>query len=38
MSTSALFMMITAWGVIGFFTIRFFLKVLRNPVKDEEKE
>jgi len=31
MSTSALITMITAWAVISFFTIRFFLKVLKTP-------
>lgn len=31
MTTSALIMMITTWAVIAFFTIRFFLKVLKTP-------
>lgn len=31
MSTSALITMITSWTVISFFTIRFFLKVLKTP-------
>lgn len=37
MSTAALVTMLLAWGVIGTFTIRFFVKVLRNPMKEEEK-
>jgi hypothetical protein len=35
MTTSALVTMISAWTVIAFFTIRFFLKVLKTP---QEKE
>ena len=31
MSTSALVTMITAWTVIAFFTVRFFLKVVKTP-------
>lgn len=32
MSTSAWLMMISTWGVIGFFTIRFFLLIARKPI------
>lgn len=35
MSTSALIMMLSAWAVIAFFTIKFFLKILKTPQKDE---
>ncbi|MBI4811323.1 MAG: hypothetical protein HY800_07790 [Ignavibacteriales bacterium] len=35
MSTTALVMMLSAWTVIAFFTIRFFIKVLRTPQKPE---
>lgn len=31
MSSSALITMITAWTVIAFFTVRFFLKVVKTP-------
>lgn len=31
MSSSALVTMITAWTVIAFFTVRFFLKVVKTP-------
>ncbi len=31
MTTSALITMISTWAVITFFTIRFFLKVLKTP-------
>lgn len=31
MTTSALVTMIASWTVISFFTIRFFLKVLKTP-------
>jgi hypothetical protein len=34
MRTAALFTMLGAWAVIAFFTIRFFLKVLRTPQKE----
>lgn len=33
MTTSALVTMITAWAVIAFFSIRFFMKVLTTPQK-----
>lgn len=32
MSTLGLVTMIVAWCVIGFFTIRFFMKVLKKPL------
>lgn len=35
MSTSALIMMLSAWAVIAFFTVKFFLKILKTPQKDE---
>ncbi len=35
MTTTALTMMLSAWAVISFFTIRFFIKVLRTPPKPE---
>lgn len=35
MTTIALVTMLSAWTVIAFFTIRFFLKVLRTPPKPE---
>ena len=31
MTTTALITMMTTWAVIAFFTIRFFLKVLKTP-------
>ncbi len=31
MTTSALVTMISAWTVISFYTIRFFLRVLKTP-------
>lgn len=36
MTTSALVTMIGAWLVIGFFAIRFFLKVLKTPQEKQE--
>jgi hypothetical protein len=30
--------MITAWTIIGFFMLRFLLKDLINPYKEEEEE
>ena len=35
MSISALVTMLSSWIMISFFTIRFFLKVLRTPSKPE---
>jgi len=35
MSASALTIMLISWGVIAFYTIRFFLKVLKTPQKDD---
>lgn len=37
MSTSALIIMLTAWFIIAFFTIRFFLKVLRTPQEKDRQ-
>lgn len=31
MTTTALIMMLTAWLIIAFFTITFFIKVLKTP-------
>mgnify|MGYP001186443843 CR=1 FL=1 len=33
MSTAGLITMLTAWTIIGFITIRFFIKVLNTPQK-----
>jgi hypothetical protein len=33
MTTKAIIMMISAWGVIIFFTVKFFIKVLKTPQK-----
>ena len=33
MTTKALIMMLCAWGVIIFFTVKFFIKVLKTPQK-----
>lgn len=38
MTWSALAVMIPAWFIIVFFTVRFFLKVLRAPSKQEAEE
>ncbi len=35
MSTSAIIMMLIAWLVIIFFTVKFFIKILKTPHKDE---
>ncbi len=35
MTSSAWITMLITWAVIAFFTIRFFLKVLTTPPKDE---
>lgn len=35
MSTSALIMMLSAWAVIIYFTVKFFLKILKTPHKEE---
>lgn len=37
MSTSALIIMLTTWFIIAFFTIRFFLKVLRTPQEKDRQ-
>jgi hypothetical protein len=36
MTTNAWLMLIVTWGVVIFFTTRFFLKVLKTPPRDEE--
>ncbi len=38
MSTSALVLMLTVWGFIGFLTIRFFLIILKKGVDGSEGE
>lgn len=35
MSSSALIMMLCAWAIIIFFTLKFFIKVLKTPQKEE---
>jgi hypothetical protein len=35
MSTTALIMMICAWAIILYFTIRFFVKVVKTPPRPE---
>jgi len=35
MSTLGLITMLSAWTIIGFFTIRFFVKVLNTPQRKE---
>jgi len=34
MKTSAIIMLVIAWSVIAFFTVRFFIKVLKTPTKE----
>jgi hypothetical protein len=36
MTTTALITMIAAWSVIAYFTIRFFIKVLRIPQEKDK--
>lgn len=38
MTTAAWFMMLGAWAVIIFFTARFFLKILRAPMRREPSD
>lgn len=35
MTTEAFIMMACAWSVIIFFTVKFFIKVLKTPQKEE---
>lgn len=35
MSTEALTFMLATWSVVAFFTIRFFLKVLKTPPRED---
>jgi len=37
-STGALITLIAAWSIVGSFTVRFFLKVLKNPHMKEGEE
>lgn len=36
MTTAALITMITSWTIIAFYTIRFFLKVLKTPQEKKD--
>lgn len=36
MTRNAWIMLIATWGVVIFFTVRFFLKVLRTPPSEKE--
>ncbi len=36
MTGSAWIMLLGTWAVIGFFTGKFFLRVLRSPVRSDE--
>ncbi len=38
MTPAAWTMLVVTWSVILFFTVRFFLKVLRNPTPPEPDE
>ncbi len=38
MTLSACIMMFTAWIFIGFFTIKFFLKILKSPSLSDQVE
>ncbi len=38
MSTSALFTMLTAWTVILFLVLYFFIKVIRTPQKKDQHD
>jgi hypothetical protein len=35
MTTSAIIMMSIAWIIITFYTVKFFIKVLKTPPKDK---
>jgi hypothetical protein len=35
MTTEAIIMMMSAWSVIIFFTVKFFVRVLKTPQKEE---
>lgn len=38
MTLRALLVMVPAWGVITYFTVKYFMKVLRSPGKGQESE
>lgn len=38
MTTTALIVMLLAWSFIATYTIKFFLKVLRTPQKEQNEE
>jgi hypothetical protein len=38
MTLSALMMMIATWSFVSFFTIKFFLKILKSPHLSEHNE
>lgn len=35
MTTEAIIMLVAAWSVIIFFTVKFFVRVLKTPQKEE---
>jgi hypothetical protein len=35
MNSTALVFMLSIWGVIAFFTLKFFIKVVRTPPRDD---
>jgi hypothetical protein len=37
MTTSALIVMLSAWTLITYYTVKFFLKVLKNPTSQSEE-
>ena len=36
MTTGAWIMLVPTWGVITYYTIKYFFMVLRSPMKEEE--
>lgn len=38
MTTTALITMLVAWTIIGFFMLKFLIKVIKNPYKKEKAE
>mgnify|MGYP004702882025 CR=1 FL=1 len=35
MTLSAIIMLVVVWSIIIFFTLKFFLKVLKTPLKED---
>lgn len=35
MTLSAIIMLVVVWSIISFFTLKFFLKVLKTPLKED---